>query len=70
MEAILPELVVGTGVFISALVLLVFAFGGIVLGHLADQQRIGKRYFWTDASLPEPELAPFLPKGVGVVRTG
>ncbi len=68
MEAILPELVVGTGVFISALVLLVLAFGGVVLGHLADQQRIGKRFFWTDSSLPEPELAPFLPKGVGVVR--
>ncbi len=69
MEAILPELSVGMGVFISALVLLVFAFGGCVLGHVADQQKIGKRFFWTDSPLPEPELAPFLPKGAGNVRT-
>ena len=69
MEAILPELTVGVGVFISALVLLVLAFGSVLLGHFADEQKIGKRFFWSDSPLPEPELKPFLPKGVGIVRT-
>lgn len=66
MEAILPELIVGTGVLFSALVLLLFAFGALVMGHLADQQKAGKRFFWTESSLPEAELGTFLPKGVGV----
>ena len=69
MEAILPELTVGMGVCISALVLVVLAFGGILLRHLADEQKAGKRFFWSDSPLPEPELKPFLPKGVGIVRT-
>ena len=68
MEAILPELTVGIGVQMCALVLVVLAFGGIVLGHLADQQKLGKRFFWTESPLPEPELGMFLPKGVGILR--
>ncbi len=68
MEAILPELTVSPGVFISALALLVFAFGGVLLGYLADEQKAGKRFFWSDAPLPEPELKEFLPKGVGHVK--
>jgi len=68
MEAILPNLVVDMGAFFVALVILLFAFGGVLLGHLADQQKIGKRFFWSDVALAEPELAPFLPKGVGVRR--
>jgi len=68
MEAILPELTVGTGVFMSALTLLVFVFGGIVLGHLAELQMAGKRFFWTESPLAEPELKTFLPEGVGILR--
>jgi hypothetical protein len=68
MEAINPELIVGTGVFLSALAILVLAFGGILLGHLADQEKAGKRFFWTESSPSEPELAIFLPKEVAMHR--
>jgi hypothetical protein len=71
MEAILADyLVLESGVFLSALVLLVLAIGGVLLGHLADQQKAGKRFFWTESSLPEAELREFLPKGVGVLHAG
>ena len=67
MEAILTDyLILESGVFLSSLVLLVLAIGGILLGYLADQQKVGKRFFWTEVSLPEAELRDFLPKGVGV----
>lgn len=70
MEAILPELAVGTGVMLAALAVLLLAFGGVLMGHLADQEKAGKRFFWAESSLPEPELGIFLPKGVGVLRAG
>jgi hypothetical protein len=66
MEAILADyLVLESGVFLSSLVLLVLAIGGILMGYLADQQKAGKRFFWTESSLPEAELRDFLPAGVG-----
>jgi hypothetical protein len=70
MEAILEDyLVLESGVFLSALVLLLFAIGGVVLGYLADQQKAGKRFFWTESSPPEAELRDFLPKGVEALHT-
>jgi len=69
MEGILADyLVLESGVFLSALVLLLFAIGGVVLGYLADQQKAGKQFFWTESSLPEAELRAFLPRGVGVLH--
>jgi uncharacterized membrane protein len=65
MEAILVDyLVLESGVFLSALVLLLLAIGGVVLGYLADQEKAGKRFFWTESSLPEAELRDFLPREV------
>jgi hypothetical protein len=70
MEAILESyLVLESAVFLSALVLLLLAVGGVVLGYLADQQKAGKRFFWTESSPPEAELRDFLPRGVGVLHT-
>ncbi len=69
MEGILIEyLVVGPGACLSAIVLLLLAFGGVLMGYLSDQEKAGKRFFWVETPLPEPELGIFLPKGVGVVR--
>ena len=66
MEAILADyLILESGVFLSSLIVLVLAIGGILLGYLADQQKAGKRFFWTESSLPEAELRDFLPVGVG-----
>jgi hypothetical protein len=53
MEAILAEITVGTGVFFSALALLVFVVGGILLGRLSEEERKGKRFFWAEWPLPE-----------------
>lgn len=69
MEGILLEnLVVGSGTFLSGLVLLVLAFTWILVGYLSDQEKAGKRFFWAESPLPEPELGSFLPKGVGIRR--
>lgn len=69
MEAILADyLVLESGVFLSAFVLFLLAIGGVVLGYLADQEKAGKRFFWTESSLPEAELRAFLPRGVGVLH--
>jgi hypothetical protein len=69
MEAILADyLVLESGVFLSALVLLLLAIGGILLGFLADQQTAGKRFFWTESSPPEAELRAFLPREVTVLH--
>jgi hypothetical protein len=38
MEAIIPEMTVGAGVW-SALVVLVLLFGGVLLGWLSDEDR-------------------------------
>ena len=65
MEAILADyLVLESGVFLSAFVLLLLAIGGVVLGYLADQEKAGKRFFWTESALPEAELREFLPREV------
>ena len=70
MEGILLDnLVIGSGMFLSGIVLLVLAFGLILVGYLADQEKAGKRFFWVESSLPEPELGEFLPKGVGIRHT-
>ncbi len=52
-------------IFLSVLVLLLFVIGGFLVNHLADQEKAGKRFFWTESSLPEAELRDFLPRGVG-----
>jgi len=67
---ILDDLVIGSGALLSGIVLLVLALGWIVMGYLADQEKAGKRFFWTDSSLPEPELGTFLPKDVGIRHAG
>ena len=57
MEGIVLDVVVAeSGVFLSGIVLLLLAFGAILMGYLADQQKAGKRFFWTGVSIPEPEL--------------
>lgn len=69
MEGIILDVVVAeSGVFLSGIVLLLIGFAAILMGFLADQQKAGKRFFWVEASLPEPELGNFLPKGVGIHR--
>jgi len=71
MEGIILDVVVAeSAVFLSGIVLLLFGLGAILMGYLADQQRAGKRFFWVESSLPEPELSNFLPKGVGIHRAG
>ena len=68
MEAILPELEIGLGVSLSALALVVLAFGGILMGHLADLEKAGKRFFWTESPVPGPELRVFLPREVEILH--
>ncbi|HEX9158520.1 MAG TPA: hypothetical protein VF827_10910 [Syntrophales bacterium] len=56
MEGILIDYgVLGAGVFMSALVLLVLVFGGVLLARLAEEERTGKRFFWAEWPLPESE---------------
>ena len=65
MEGILIDnLVVNSGVFLSALVVLLFAIGGVLVGYLSDVEKAGKRFFWTESSPPEAELRDFLPPEV------
>ncbi|HEX7580532.1 MAG TPA: hypothetical protein VF580_11075 [Thermoanaerobaculia bacterium] len=65
MEAILTDyLVLGSGAFFSALVLLALSFGGVLLGYLSEMEKAGKRFFWTESSPPEAELRDFLPREV------
>jgi hypothetical protein len=68
MEGILTELTIGPGVLMAALALLVFALEGILLGSLADKEKAGKRFFWTESSPSEPEQVSFLPSNVGMRR--
>ena len=68
MEGIITEITVGQGVFLAALALLVFAVEGILLGSLADKEKAGKRFFWTESSPSDSELANFLPREVGLRR--
>lgn len=51
---------------LTALGVLLFAIAWVLVSHLADKEKAGKRFFWFEASLPEAELRDFLPKGVGV----
>jgi hypothetical protein len=62
MEGIITGLAVGPGVVVATVALLVFVLEGIFLGRLADLERAGKRFFWTESSPAEPELANFLPR--------
>lgn len=67
MEGILTETVVlGSGVFLSALALLVLVFEGVLLARLADEERTGKRFFWAEWPLPESE--PHVPAELDVMR--
>ena len=68
MEGIHTEITVGPGVILASLALLVTAVEGILLGSLADKEKAGKRFFWTESSSPDAELANFLPADVGMRR--
>jgi len=47
---------------------LVFVLEGILLGRLADLEKAGKRFFWTESSPAETELSNFLPREVSLRR--
>jgi hypothetical protein len=67
MEGILIDYgVLGFGVFLSALVLLVLVFEGVLLARLAEEERTGKRFFWAEWPLPESE--PHEPAELDVMR--
>jgi hypothetical protein len=67
MEGILIDYgVLGSGVFMSALVLLVLVFEGVLLARLAEAERAGKRFFWAEWPLPESE--PHEPAELDVMR--
>ena len=68
MEGILTDFAVGPGVVVATVALLVFVLEGILLGRLADLEEAGKRFFWTESSPAESELASFLPREVGLRR--
>ncbi len=68
MEGIFAELEIGLGTSVTALAFLVLAFGGILMGHLADLQKAGKRFFWTEAPVPGPDLRAFLPKELQLLK--
>lgn len=53
---------------LSVLVLLLFAIGGVLVSHLADKEKAGKQFFWTESSPPEAELRAFLPREVTVLH--
>jgi hypothetical protein len=53
MEGILSEITVEAGVLLSALSLLAFVIGGILLGHLSEEERKGRRFFWAEWPLLE-----------------
>lgn len=66
MEGIFAEFEVSLGACLTALGIVVLAFGGILMGHLADLEKAGKRFFWTESPVPGPELKAFLPRDVEV----
>ncbi len=68
MEGIITDLAVGPGVVVATVAVLAFVLEGILLGRLADLEKAGKRFFWTESSPAEPELANFLPKQVTMPR--
>jgi hypothetical protein len=54
MESILTDyLVLESGAFLGALALLVLVLGGVLLGRLADEERMGKWFSWAEWPLPE-----------------
>jgi hypothetical protein len=55
MEAVLSEITVGAGVFLSAVALLVLVIGGVLLGRLSEEEKSGRRFFWAEWPLPEAE---------------
>jgi hypothetical protein len=54
---------------LSIVVLLLFAIGGVLVSYLADLEKAGKRFFWTESSPPEAELRAFLPREVAILRS-
>lgn len=63
MEGILTEtFTTGAGVFMSALAILVLAFAGVLLGHLAEEEKTGKRFYWAEWPLPGEEPTASLPE--------
>ena len=68
MEGIITDFAVSPGVVVSTVALLVFVLEGILLGRLADLEKAGKRFFWTESSPAEAELSNFLPKEVALRR--
>ena len=56
MESILTDyLVLESGAFLGALALLVLVVGGVLLGRLADEERMGKWFSWAEWPLPGAE---------------
>ena len=51
MEGILLELesVLSPATALSALAILVAVVGGILLGHMADEEKEGKKVFWAES---------------------
>jgi hypothetical protein len=68
MEGIITDFSASPGVVVATVALLVFVLEGILLGRLADLEKAGKRFFWTDSSVPGPELKAFLPRDVELRR--
>ena len=68
MEGIITDFAASPGVVVSYVGLLAFVLGGILLGRLADLEKAGKRFFWTESSPAEAELSNFLPKEVALRR--
>jgi hypothetical protein len=66
MEGMLLELEVGLGICVTTLAFVVLAFGGILVGYLSDLEKAGKRFFWTEAPVPGPEMRMFLPRDVEI----
>lgn len=68
MEGIITDFAASPGVVVATVAAFVFVLAGILLGRLADLEKAGKRFFWTESSPSETELSNFLPKDVSLRR--
>lgn len=55
MEGTLIQYVASAGDLLTGITLLVLVFGGVLLGRLAEDEKMGKRFFWAEWPLPESE---------------
>ena len=56
------EATVSTFVSLASFVLLVVAISGLFFGHMAEEEKAGRRLYWAEWPIPETEEA--LPKNV------